>query len=128
MRLLLAFDREYRVYVEALANAIRTSRPYAQVALTNTAGLEAEVERFDPQLVICSSSIPSNPVDPQLIASLELCPEPDNASRFRVGERYWESTNPTLDETLSVVDKTNLLYRTSHEAEHIDTDEEKTSS
>ena len=128
MRLLLAFDREYRVYVEALANAIRTSRPYAQVALTNTAGLEAEVERFDPQLVICSSPIPSNPVDPQLIASLELSPEPDQASRFRVGERYWESTNPTLDETLSVVDETNLLYRTSHEEEHIDTDEEKTSS
>ena len=132
MRLLLAFDREYRVYVEAIANAIRTFRPYVQVALTNTAGLEAEVERFDPQLVICSSPIPSNPVDPKLIASLELSLEPDQASRFRVGERHWESTNPTLDETLSVVDETNLLYRTSHEAEHIDTDidtdEEKASS
>ena len=128
MRVLLAFDREYRVYVEALAHTIRTFRPYAQVALTNTDGLEAEVERFDPQLVICTSSIPSNPVDPQLIASLELSPEPDQASRFRVGERYWESTNPTLDETLSVVDETNLVYRTSYEAEHIDTDEEKASS
>jgi hypothetical protein len=32
------------------------------------------------------------------------------ASRFRVVERCWESTNPTLGDTLSVVDETNLVY------------------
>src|SRR5215210_6750734 len=125
MRVLLAFEEEYRAYIGAVANAIRTFRSHVEVALSNTQELEAQVERFNPQLVICTSPIPSNPVEPQLIASIELSPEPDQASRFRVGERHWESTNPTIGETLSVVDETNLLYMTTyHEAESIDTDEE----
>jgi hypothetical protein len=123
MRVLLAFDREYRAYIGAIAAAIETFRSHVEVAMTNTDELEAEVERFGPQLVICSSPIPSNPVDPQLIASIELSPDPDQPSRFRVGERHWESTNPVLGETLSVVDETNLLYRASREEEPTDTDE-----
>jgi hypothetical protein len=124
MRILLAFEEEYRVYVDAVANAIRTFRSHVEVALTNTEDLEAEVERLDPQLVICSSPIPSNPVDPQLISAIELSPDPDQASRFRVGERRWETTNPTLGETLSVVDETSLLYRASREKEPTNTDSE----
>ena len=121
MRVLLAFEEEYRVYLEAIAKAIHAFRSHHEVALANTQELEAEVERFNPQLVICSSPIPSNPVDPQLIASIELSPEPEQASRFRVVEQRWESTNPTLGEILSVVDETNWLYITrSHEAEPID--------
>jgi hypothetical protein len=125
MRILLAFDEEHRLYIDAIAHAIRTFRSYVEVAVTNTGELEAEVERFVPQLVISSSPIPTNPVDPLLIASIELSPEPDQLSRFRIGERHWESTNPTLGETLSVVDETNWLYITSHEAEPTDTDEEE---
>ena len=125
MRVLLAFEEEYRVYSEAVADAIRIFRSHFEVALTNTEELEAEVERFDPHLVICSSPIPSNPVEPQLTGSIELSPDPDQPSSFRVGERHWESTNPTLGEILWVVDETNLLYRTSREAELIDTDEEE---
>jgi hypothetical protein len=123
MRVLLAFDQEYRVYIDAVAAAIGTFRSHVEVATTNTDELEAQVERLGPQLVICSSPIPSNPVDPQLIASIELSPDPNQPSRFRLGERHWESTNPTLGETLSVVDETNLLYRASREKEPTDTDE-----
>ncbi len=123
MRVLLAFDQEYRVYIDARAKAIRTFRSHFEVAITYTDELEAEVERFDPQLVICSSPIPSNPIDPQLIASIELSLDPDQPSSFRVGERHWESTNPLLGETLSVVDETNLRYRASRETEPTDTGE-----
>jgi hypothetical protein len=123
MRVLLAFDQEYRVYIDAVAAAIGTFRSHVEVATTNTDELEAQVERLGPQLVICSSPIPSNPVDPQLIASIELSPDPNQPSRFRLGERHWESTNPTLGETLSVVDETNLLYRASREKEPTETDE-----
>jgi hypothetical protein len=123
VRVLLAFEEEHRLYGEALANAIRTFRSYVQVALTNTARLEAEVERIHPQLVICSSPIPPNPVDPQLIGSIELSPQSDQPSRFRVGERHWESTNPTIGETLSAVDETNLMYMASREKEPTNTDE-----
>jgi hypothetical protein len=117
MRILLAFDREYRLYIEAIAEALRTFRSHVEVALTEVGNLEAEVERLDPQLVISTSHILTNPVDPKLIASAELTPEPNQPSRFRLGERHWESTNPTLGEILSVVDETRSLHMRSHEAE-----------
>jgi hypothetical protein len=117
MRILLAFEGEYRVYMEAIAEALRTFRSNVEVALTDSRELEAEVERLAPQLVISTSHISSNPVDPKLISSLELSPEPEQPSRFRAGERHWESTNPTLGEILSIVDETRWLHMTSHEAE-----------
>ena len=127
MHVLLAFEEEYLVYGQAMAAAIRAFRSYVQVAVTDSGGLEAQVESFDPQLVICSSPIPSNPVDPKLIASIELSSQPDQASRFRLGGRHWESTNPTLGEILSVVDEANWRYTTSREAEPMDRDEDKAS-
>lgn len=48
MRVLLAFEEEYRVYVEAVAEAIHTFRSHHEVALTNTQEVEEQVERFDP--------------------------------------------------------------------------------
>ena len=125
MCVLLVFEEEYRLYIEATAEAIRTFRSYLNVAVIDSEKLAAEVERFDHQLIITSSSIPTNQVDPYLIASIEISPKPDQLSRFRIGGKYWESTNPTLGEIFSVVDETNWLYITSHEVEPIDTNEEE---
>ena len=117
MRVLLAFDREYPLYIEAIAEAIRTFRSNVEVAVTEAGNLEAEVERLSPQLVISTSHIPPNPVDPKLISSLELALEPEQTSKFRAGERHWEATYLTLAEILSLVDETTWLYRTSPEQE-----------
>ena len=114
VRVLLAYEGEYQPYIEAIAEALRTFRSHVEVALTEAGNLEAEVDRFDPQLVISTSHISSNPVDPKLIASVELSLEPNQPSRFRLGERHWESTNPTLGEILSVVDITRWRHMTSH--------------
>lgn len=113
MQVLLAGDEDYRLYTEATANAIRTFRSHVEVALTNMGELEASVERLDPQLVIVSgTAIPKNPIDDKLIGHAELSPEPDRPSKFRVGERFWESTNPTLGEILLVVDEVEELNGT----------------
>jgi hypothetical protein len=116
MRILLSFKKKYRVYMEALASAIREFRPNVEVAVVDGEGLESEVERFDPQLVICSPPLPENAVDERL-ARIELSPEPDQPSRFWVGDRQWESTNPTLGEILPVVDETKRLRRAAREQE-----------
>ena len=121
MRILLAFEDEYRVYVEAIAAALRTFRPDVEVALTDGRSLQAELERLDPQLLISGPPLPENPVDEELVARIELSSEPAQASRFRVGERYWESTNPTLGEILPVVDEAKRLSRTSGEQDATDT-------
>jgi hypothetical protein len=116
MRVLVSLESEYRVYMEAIAAAIREFRPDVEVTVAEGGSLEAEVERLDPQLIITNPPVPENPVDEQL-ARIELSPDPGQPSRFRVGERRWESTNPTLGEILPVVDETKRLLRTSRERE-----------
>jgi hypothetical protein len=114
MRVLVSFEREYRVYMEAIAAAIREFRPDVEVGVADAGELEAEVERCDPQLVITSPRAPANLFDQQL-GRIELSPDTGQPSRFRVGERRWESTNPMLSETLSVVDETKNLRRQTGE-------------
>ena len=121
MRVLLSFEKKYRVYGQAMAAAIRQFRPEVEVAVVDGGDLEGEAERFDPQLVICSPPVPENLVDDRL-ARIELSPEPDQPSRFRVGDRQWETTNPTLGEILPVVDETKRLRREAREQEEPTTD------
>ena len=116
MKVLLACDGEYRPYLEAIANAIRAFRSYVEVAVIDLEELETRVERLHPQLVIVSGArVPSNPVDPQLLGHIESFPESEQPSKFRVGERSWEATTPTVGEILSVVDEVHALYRSSRE-------------
>lgn len=117
MRILLSFEKNYHVYGQAMAAAVRQFRPEAEVAVVDSEDLEEEAERFDPQLVICSPPIPEHPVVDRLLARIELSPEPNQPSRFRVGERRWEITNPTLGEILPVVDETKRLRREAREQE-----------
>ena len=116
MRILLSFEKEYRVYGQAMASAIREFRPDVEVAVVDGEDLESEAERFDPQLVITSPPVPENLVDERL-ARIELSPEPDQPSRFRVGDRQWESTNPALDEIFPVVEETKRLRRAARDQE-----------
>jgi hypothetical protein len=116
MRVLVSLESEYRVYMEAIAAAIREFRPDVEVAVADGRSLEAEVERLDPQLVITGPLAPENPLDEQL-ARIELSPDTAQPSEFRVGERRWESTNPTLGEILPVLDETKRLLRTYREQE-----------
>ena len=124
MRILLSFEEEYRVYMEAMASAIRQFRSDVEVAVVDGGELATEVERLDPQLVITSPPVPKNPVDERL-AQIELSPEPERPSRFRVGDRHWESTNPMLGEILLVVDETKRLRRAAREQDPSDAEEEQ---
>jgi hypothetical protein len=116
MRVLLSFEEKYRVYGQAMAAAIRQFRPDVEVAVCDGEDLEEEAERFDPQLLIYSPPVSKDLVDDRL-AYIELSPEPDQTSRFRVGNRHWETTNPTLGEILSVVDETKRLRREARDQE-----------
>ena len=116
MRVLLSFEEQYRVYGQAMAAAIQQFRPEVEVAVVDGEDLDEETERFDPQLVICSPPAPDDPVDDRL-ARIELSPDPDQPSRFRIRDRQWESTNPTLGEILPVVDETKRLRRAARDHE-----------
>src|SRR4028119_1006340 len=97
MRVLLSFEKNYRVYGQAMAAAIQQFRPDVEVAVCDGENLEKEAERFDPQLVICSPPVPENPVDERL-ARIELSADPDQPTRFRAGDRDWGRTRPPARE------------------------------
>ena len=116
MKVLLALEEEYRTYMEAMAAAIREFRPHMEVVAISGSSedLEAETKRLEPQLIICSPPVPENPVDERL-ALIEIPPDSSKPTNFRVGERHWQSANPTLGEILSVVDETKGLFRATRE-------------
>jgi hypothetical protein len=95
-----------------IASAIRVLRPHAEVETATLDTLGEEVERFDPELVVCNQP---NTVDPDgRIAWVELSIDPTRPSRICVGGRYSESTNPTMEVLLAVFDEVEELIRTNN--------------
>jgi hypothetical protein len=95
-----------------IASAIRVLRPHAGVETVTLDALGEEIERSDPDLVICSRP---NTVDPGgRIAWVELSVDPTRPSKICVGGRYSESTNPTLEVLLGVIDEVEELIRTNN--------------
>jgi hypothetical protein len=90
----------------ALAAAISYSRVY--VGVYYPGALEEDIDRLEPHLIVCEPPIPENP-GYRVPAWIELSIDPAQASRFRVGQRSWESLNPGLEELLAVVAKTEGL-------------------
>ncbi|HEV2093174.1 MAG TPA: hypothetical protein VGR18_08420 [Rubrobacter sp.] len=54
-RVLVAFGEEHRAYRGVIAAGIRILRPRAEVAVSTPAGLEGEIARFDPRVVVCGA-------------------------------------------------------------------------
>ena len=95
-----------------IAASIRILRPHTEVETTPLDALGEEMERFDPELVICSRP---NTVDPGgRIAWIELSIDSTRVSKVCVGGRYSESTNPTLEVLLAVIDEVEELIQTNN--------------
>jgi hypothetical protein len=105
----VAFEGVYRAYQGVIAAAIRVLRPHAEVETATLEALGEELERFDPELVICSRPSTADPAG--RIAWVELSIETTRPSRICVGGRYSESTNPTLEVLLAVIDEVEELIR-----------------
>ena len=113
MRILVAFEDDYRVYADALAKAIRAARPHLDVAMVGLEALLTEVARLDPHLIICSSPNLAAEQQEGKLAWVELSVDPHRPSRFCVSGRRWESLNPSLEELLGVVEETEQLLNSS---------------
>jgi hypothetical protein len=111
IRILVSFEPEYHAYQGVIAASIRILRPHTEVETTSLDTLGQEVERLDPELVICSQP---NTVDlGGRIAWVELSIDPARVSKVCVAGRYWESTNLTLEVLLAVIDEVEDLIRTN---------------
>jgi hypothetical protein len=56
IRVLVAFDDQYKTYREVIAAAIQVLRPQVEVSTTGLDDLEAQVARLNPRVVISSQN------------------------------------------------------------------------
>ena len=103
IRVLVALEDDYRAYRGMIAAGLRILRPGIEVEITSLETLEKELERFDPQVVICSR--PEDVESSDRLAWIELSLDPTQPTKVRVGGRYLERTNPTVEEFLKVIDE-----------------------
>jgi hypothetical protein len=102
-RILVAIEDSYHAYRETIAAGIRVLRPETEVKSITLEELEGELERFDPQVVICSGH---KEVEPGTrLAWIELSVDPTMPTKISVGGRHFERTNPTVEELLEVIEE-----------------------
>ena len=92
-----------------IAAGLRILRPGIEVEITSLETLEKELERFDPQVVICSR--PEDVESSDRLAWIELSLDPTQPTKVSVGGRYLERTNPTVEELLKVIDELRVTHQ-----------------
>lgn len=102
IRVLVALEDNYRVYRETIAAGLRILRPHDDVKDAPLGSLEEELERFDPQVVICSGHSELEQRD-RRAAWVELSLDPTQLTKISVGGRHFERTNPTVGELLEII-------------------------
>lgn len=113
-RVLVAFGEEHRAYRGVIAAGIRILRPRAEVAVSTPAGLEGEIARFDPRVVVCGAPGPADSGDRPAWVELDL--RLGRPARVRVGVRRREISHPTLGDLLRIVDEAEELAGKDEEA------------
>ena len=99
----MAFEESYRTYRDTIAVALRLLRPETEVKSTTLDELEGELERFDPEVVICSGH--KEVESSTRLAWIEFSVDPTMSTKISVGGRHFERTNPTVEELLEVIEE-----------------------
>ena len=114
MRVLIVYEDSHRSYGEAMVGAVRASRPgLEEVALAHLRDLEAELERFDPHLVV--SSRPNTFEVGGRAAWVLLSDDPDEPSEVCINGRHRRLENPGLEEMIEIIDETEGMVRSGRD-------------
>src|SRR5215213_4351235 len=113
MRALIVYEDSHRSYGEAMVGAVRASRPGLEVALAHLQELQAELERFDPHLVVCGRPNTFGPGE--RAAWVLLSDEPSEPSEVCIDGRHRRLENPGLEEMLEIIDETEGLVQTGRD-------------
>ena len=104
-RVLMA--NEPRAYREGIAAVISQLRPEAEIETVEPNALDASIERFSPDLVICSKA--TDALKGGVRVWVELYPENAAWSVASIGGRRMEYAEIQLPDLLSIVDKAEEL-------------------
>lgn len=93
-----------------IAAGVASLRPGAEVTTAGLDRLEVELARLDPEVVVCSGLEPAG--SGVRLAWVELPLDPLSPMKISLGGRRSETTNPTLETLLAVIDEAEGLSRT----------------
>ena len=111
-RVLVAYEDVYRAYRGVIASGIAVLRPHVVVATCTPGELQGgELERFDPQVVVCGQPGTVDPGDSA--AWVELPIDPGRPAKVRVGGHRREFTHLSLEGLLAIIDEAEELVRAS---------------
>lgn len=103
IRILLAFEEDYRSYREVIAATIRVLRPHVEVSTTDPEGLEREVARLRPQLIV--SCRPKATFRSPTMAWIKVASDkPTRPSEVWLGQDRWETVDPVMKTITQIVD------------------------
>ncbi len=106
-RVLMA--NEPRAYREGIAAVIGQLRPTVEVETVEPNALDDSIERFLPDMVICSKA--TETLKDRVRVWVELYPENGALSVANIGGRRTEYTEIQLPDLLSIVDKAEELAK-----------------
>ena len=106
-RVLMA--NEPRAYREGIAAVIGQLRPTVEVQTVEPNALDDSIERFAPDMVICSKA--TETLKDRVRVWVELYPENGSLSVANIGGRRTEYTEIQLPDLLSIVDKAEELAK-----------------
>lgn len=109
MRVLVAFEDEYRGLRESIAFVFGAVRPGDELEVADLGTLRRRAAGFDPHLVI--ASIPNVVAPGGMAAWVALSPDPHRPSRVCVGGRQWQVLNPSMEDLLSIAEEAEGLVR-----------------
>ncbi len=99
----MALEDDYRAYRETIAAGLRILRPDVEVKSSTLEVLGEELERFDPQVVICAGhedvEVHRRPV------WIELSLDPTQPTKISVGGRSLERINPGVEALVEIIDE-----------------------
>jgi hypothetical protein len=112
VRVLVAFEEEYRIYQDAIMRTFRLLRPHIEVSVAELGTLEAKVAHLDPHLVICDRPDAVGAAD---VPAWLVLPTKDygHSAKLCLGGEYSEVNGLGLDELLRIVDGAERLVRTN---------------
>ncbi len=109
----MAIEDDYQVYRGTIAASLRVLRPDVEVRCATFMALEEELERFEPQVVICGGH---EEVEPDVRrAWIELSLDPTQPTKISVGSHSLELTNPGVEALLEVIDELRVTHQ--HQSE-----------
>jgi hypothetical protein len=97
-------------YRQAIAAAITALRPDVEVLLGEPEALDTEVERFSPDVVVCSHVTPL--VESRVLAWVDLYPGGDRRATISMDGLRVETGGVELDDLLSIIDQRVRLAKT----------------